>query len=187
MSGLSSEHGNDWPVPPISAISCTAPQQPMCRSWTARRNPGKLGPHRPHYTPSPAEDPAAKMACFNCGILRHIAKVCQKPRTGSTNRSVASSTRKESCIFAARVYTRGPKRRTGWFSKRNRKSKTNTWATPASPMTSTSHKWFERDETHLWELELASQQMVSMEKTMHWWSDYRQQVGKMEQGTQQSE
>ena len=53
------------------------------------------------------------MACFNNGIVGHIERVCRKSERGPTNRSAASSMRDDSHIFAARVYTKGPKRRTG--------------------------------------------------------------------------
>ena len=123
------------------------------------------------------------MACFNSGIVGHIAWVCQNPKRGSTNRSEASSMREESSIFTARVCTKGPRRRTGWFGKVNWRGKANTWATPALPMAlntsstptsfnqMTDYEWVERDETHQWELKVACPQMAQVGKTMQCWSD----------------
>ena len=54
----------------------------------------------------------AKVACFNCEIIEHMERVCQKPKRGSTNKSAASM-QKESHILTTRGYIEGPRIRTG--------------------------------------------------------------------------
>ena len=106
--------------------------------------------------------PAAKMACFNCGMVRYFERVCQKPKRRSSNRSVAIRMRNGSCIFATRVYTKSP-RKTGWFGKVNQKGKANilttptfgreclcsTSSTPKSINQMTDYEWLERNTSHL--------------------------------------
>ena len=126
---------------PISAISCTIPQWPTFRSYNKKQSqdvrtsptPQYAKPCRgsgrhshPHRSRNSRDSPAAKTAYFHCRIVRHITRLCQKPKEGFTNRSAASSTREESYIFGASVYTKGPMRRTRRSSKVNRRGKANT-------------------------------------------------------------
>ena len=103
----------------------------MCGCQNTRSSPRKLGCHRPHNMqklcrgcgrhshPSGSRNhrdcPMAKMASFSCEIIRHIERVCQKPKGSSTNRSMASG---------SSVHKR-PRRRTGQSSKVNWRDKAN--------------------------------------------------------------
>ena len=167
-----------------------APQKPTCRCQTARNSPRRLGTHQPHNTPSFAEDVEGvniPMDQVTMGTVRRsrwtvllvgwsgTSKGCVgNQKKVSTNRSAANGTREQARIFAARVYSKDPRRRTDRSGKVNRRNKANTRATPALLITPTSgrehltstcsipilfnqieNEWLERDETHRWELDVA--------------------------------
>ena len=114
-------NGNDWPVnsPPhfSNNMHCTTTAK-MQKNYKKQSQEVRISPtpqftkpcrgygrySHPNRSRNHRDCLAAKMVCFNSGIVGHIARVCQTPKRGSSNRSAAISTREESCIFAARVY-----------------------------------------------------------------------------------
>ena len=77
--------------------------------------------------------PAAKMACFNCGIFGHMEKVCQKPKGGSANRSALSAANEESHIFITRGCMKLPRRRNDQSKIVNQRGKANAARPKAIP------------------------------------------------------
>ena len=67
--------------------SLTPQHTKPCRGCGRHSHLNRLGNRRDY--------PAAKMACFNCGIVWHFEKVCQKQKRESSNRLAAISMEEE--------------------------------------------------------------------------------------------